>query len=335
MVGQHEPTSLDYTSKYVRIIEEENCTSFKLYKGKIQDRDLALSLHPILGTSIRDQGYMKFTPLVPFESGTPYTLICGSSLIHFEVSRPISYEPLKVNAIYPGTPEVPANILKWYIEFSRAVNPVKIYDHISFLDQDGKSIDRSILNISAGLLSPDGTLLTVWIEPGRQKQLLGPNKRLGSVFEPNQQYTLLIDSTLKDNQGYQIASDVQHLFTTTEADRTKPSLDDWLVDPVQAGSDEVLGIDTKEIIDYGSLIDAFHIKRDGQQVEGAISYDPKSKRILFSPAKKWQSGLYIIEVDHRLEDLAGNSLLHLFDRPLKGDRPQESRAKYTLSFMCK
>lgn len=335
MVGQHEPTPLDYTSEYVRIVEEENCTSFKIYKGKIHDKDLALSLQPILGTSTRDQGYMKFTPIVPFESSTPYTLICGSRLYHFEVSQPIDYEPLKVNAIYPGTPEVPANILKWYIEFSRAVNPVKIYDHISFLDQDGNPIDRSILNISAGLLSPDGTLLTVWIEPGRQKQLLGPNQRLGSVFEPHQQYTLEIDSTLKDNHGFRIVSDIRYLFTTIEADRTKPSVDDWSVDTVHLGSKEVLSIDTKELIDYGSLLDAFRIRKGGQQIDGVVSYDSNKKRILFSPEEAWQSGLYSIEVDYQLEDLAGNNLHHLFDRPIEDDQPQERKAIYTLSFTSK
>ena len=81
------------------------------------------------------------------------------------------------------------------------MNPIKIYDHIRFLDDEGKPIDRSILDLGAPLLSADGTLLTVWIEPGRQKRLLGPNRHLGSVFDIEQNYTLHISNTLKDAQG--------------------------------------------------------------------------------------------------------------------------------------
>ena len=203
--------------------------------------------------------------------------------MHFTVARSQEYEAIQVIDIYPADREVPANILKWYVHFSRPVNPVKIYDHIHFLDEEGASIDRSILNLKAPLLSDDGTLLTIWIEPGRQKRLLGPNHHLGSVFDPYENYTLKIDGSIKDMDGANMTSSVSHRFITTDADREQPSIDAWSVGSLQAHTLNPLTIAITEQVDYGSLIDAFGLYYQGRRVAGTLEYDSHGNTILFQP----------------------------------------------------
>lgn len=332
--GQSAPESLDYSPTHVRISNAHNSSELRVLKGEIADHDLAHNSPAIIGTVNRDDAFTTFSPIVPFDQETPYTLVYDGQIFHFEIARPGDQPIMMVNEIYPSAKEVPANILKWYIQFSQPVNPVKIYEHINFLDQHGKLIDRSILHLGAPLLSEDGTLLTVWVEPGRQKQLLGPNQHLGSVFEPHQQYTLYIANTLKDAQGVPIAKSVRHTFTTIEADRIKPALSNWNIAPLKVDTRQPLAITSNEHLDYGSLLDALRVLLDGDEIVGTLSYDNQTATIHFTPTENWKKGTYTVQLAYQLEDLAGNNLKHLFDRPLHKEQDELRAEQLTLSVDC-
>lgn len=332
--SQQLPENVDYSSTHLRIENNTTSTDFKVLRGTVRGYDQLHNTPAIIGTFHKDESHTTFTPLVPFDQETPYTLVYNKQAFVFQIPRSAVDVPMSVTSIYPATAQVPANILKWYIEFSKPVNPVKIYEHIQFFDQDGKAIDRSILHLAAPLLSADGTLLTVWIEPGRQKRLLGPNKHLGSVFEPAKQYTLQIAGTLKDAKGLPIGESITHHFTTTESDRIKPSIAEWQILPLQANSQTSLTITTNELLDYGSLIDAISVSYEGEQIDGTLSYDSLAKTIYFKPIEHWEKGSYTIHIETQLEDLAGNNLLHLFDRPLKEGHQKKATPERRLSVDC-
>ncbi len=335
VAGQQPPENLSYTTAHVSISNAYATSGMKVFKGEIADYNRVHNTPSIIGTTKKGDVSTTFTPLVPFDQETPYTLVCDDQFFHFEIKRSKDQPAMTVSGIYPSIDEVPANILKWYIQFSQPVNPVKIYEHINFLDHVGKPIDRSILHLCAPLLSEDGTLLTVWIEPGRQKRMLGPNRHLGSVFEPHRQYTLHIADTLKDADGVPIARGVRHTFTTTDSDRTKPSLANWVVAALQADTRQPLKITSNDHLDYGSLLDAFSISLDGHRVEGALTYDSETTTIHFTPIDKWKKGIYTIQLEYQLEDLAGNNLYHLFDRPIEKQKKEVVFEELTLSVVCK
>lgn len=334
VVGQQPPENLSYSTTHVSISNAYVTSDIKVLKGEIADYNLEHDTPSIIGAIKRGEAYTTFTPLVPFDQETPYTLICDDQFFHFKIERSEGQSTMMVSGIYPGIEEVPANILKWYIRFSLPVNPVKIYEHINFLDHEGKQIDRSILHLGAPLLSEDGTLLTVWIEPGRQKRMLGPNRHLGSVFEPHRQYTLHIADTLKDADGVPIARGVRHTFTTTDSDRTKPALANWDVATLQSDTRQPLAITTHDHLDYGSLLDAFSISLDGHIVEGVMIYDSETTVLHFTPIDKWEKGSYTIQLEYQLEDLAGNNLQHLFDRPINEQQKDVATTELTLSVVC-
>ena len=315
-VGQPPPEDFMYQRDQLRFSHSISCEEVRVIKGMVDDFDQARQSTAILGSVKNGEQYTTFIPLVSFDYDVTYSVVCDLNILHFSIARSEDDPQMEVVHIYPGVEQVPANILKWYIQFSQAVNPVKIYEHIHFLDPAGQPIDRSILNLGTPLLSSDGKLLTVWIEPGRQKRLLGPNEHLGAVFKENQSYTLLIDASLKNAEGVPMEAEVKHSFTTTAADRTKPSLDDWTVSPLQANTSQALTIAGRAQLDYGSLLDAFGVYYEDERVEGALQYNSTNATISFIPVAPWKVGPYVIRIGYQLEDLAGNNLRYLFDRPV-------------------
>ena len=321
----------EYNTKFLRIANEQISADFKVVRGAISNPEHQVERTAILGKITQGKTHTTFTPLVPFDQEVFYTVISNSQLAVFEIAKSQAYEPMEVVGIYPGTQQVPANILKWYVQFSRPVNPIKIYDHIHFLDAAGEPIDRSILDLGAPLISADGTLLTVWIEPGRQKRLLGPNRHLGSVFEEDKTYTLQIANTLKDAEGLPMEKSIRHHFRTGEPDRTKPSIVQWQVLQPMADSQQDLSIVCQEQVDYGSLLDAFSLEKGGFPIAGRLRYDSEAGMIHFAPKSNWSKGEYSIKVEGILEDLAGNNLRYLFDRPI--DESQAERTPQELLFV--
>jgi len=316
VVSQELPEGVMVNTQKLKIEKNLASKTFKVLRGNLTTHPNIGSIPEILGTIITDEEHAVFTPLIPFTKDTPYTLLLNNESFTFilpEVDKPT----FQVINIYPSIPEVPANILKWYIRFSQAVNPIKIYNHITFLDKEGNPIDRSILNLGAPLLSQDGTLLTVWIEPGRQKQLLGPNLELGGVFAPHKAYSLQIANTLKNKNGQSITLSQIHHFSTVSSDRTKPSLETWEIQETLLNTMQPLRIKTYDQLDYGSLLDALTIQYKGEIVEGTLEWNSKENIISFNPSNNWQKGSYTINVKETLEDLAGNNLTRLFDRPLE------------------
>ena len=73
----------------------------------------------------------------------------------------------------------------------------------------------------------------------------------------------------------------------------------------------------------------------GIPLEGRISTDPEEKSWRFRPLSPWKDGRHLLIVDPRLEDLAGNSLIRVFDRDLtrEEDTPADSRL-VGIEFTC-
>ena len=321
VASQQLPEGINVTTYELRISQEVQSPLKILAGDQTTNRDIR-DLRGILGTLYKENQETVFKPLVPFNTNTNYTLLFNNKVLVFSIEPAVDRRIFKVTAIYPHTDKVPANVLKWYIQFSTPVNPVKIYNHITFLDDAGNPINRSILNLGAPLLSQDGTLLTVWVEPGRQKQLLGPNLELGAVFTPHTTYGLQIAKTLKDQEGNALGKSHLHTFTTTLPDTKKPSLEQWKIIAPQASQLSTLKIKINDHLDYGSLINALSIQYEGKSLEGTLAWDGVEKLIEFTPITNWKKGSYTIYIKVTLEDTAGNNLQHLFDRPLNEARQE-------------
>lgn len=285
-------------------------TSFKLFLGtkKFDSQQQA-----VLGKTVITKNGLWFYPWVPLQRDVQYTAVWEGETKNFSIPREEEYKALEVLAVHPSSTTVPSNLLKWYIQFSRRVNPSKIYDHISLLDASGKEVERAILPLTPPLLSEDGKTLTLWMEPGRQKRDLGPNKHLGAVMQPDRAYTLVIDATLKDENGLNLQMGIQHQFKTTVPDRVSPNAELWNIKLPSRNSKEALHILFGGSLDFGSLDESFAIlKQNGEAVEGIFQYGDTS--LVFYPNLPWERGTFKLQFNKRIEDLAGNNLERSFDR---------------------
>ncbi len=329
-------TKLDFTFTTDTITVQKDASSSrvpKLYRGQIT-RDELTSATAIYGIINSTEKYYTITPLVPLDVNTRYTLFYEDNLDYFEISTESTPGSLlRVESIYPSASELPENLLKWYIKFSKPINDTQVYNHIHVVNAAGDTLKRTILPLENVLIDSSGTLLTLWVEPGRQKRGLGPNTALGGVFNAGEQYSLIVANTLKDRNGIPINAEYRKVFKTIEADRIKPSLKNWNIRIPKAHSKQVLQILLTEQLDFGSTLDRFTLfDTDGNQLQGVWSLTNSETQLNFVPAQKWLKGGYKIMADPRIEDLAGNNLDRLFDNPITPELKQKEAPSYHLEF---
>ncbi|MBQ0736143.1 Ig-like domain-containing protein [Aquimarina celericrescens] len=303
-------------SKDYLLIKKSEITTGKplVYRGEISNVEIS-SATPILGNVVEEKETIRFNPVIPFGWNQKYTLVYDSTIEHFEITLPKKYKYLSVEAIYPSIKKLPSNLLKWYFKFSKPINQPSVYDNIRFTDTNGDTLDRVILPLNNALISDNGLLLTVWVEPGRQKRGLIPNQQLGAVFEEGKEYSLIISKNLKDYEGIAMQQDYIHRFIIVNADREQPTINSWKICIPTPGTTSNLMIHfNEEPMDYGSTLSSIRIiDPQKKEIKGDLKLINNEKTLVFKPLQPWKKGHYQISIDVSLEDLAGNNLNRLFD----------------------
>ncbi len=334
ILGMFSQTTPKFTfnKTHLTIKDEFNLSNnLKVYRGQIPQEELD-PMHPILGTIQIDKAELRFTPLVPFGWNQEYTLIYKNTIEYFILEIPEVYDYLKVKAIYPSAKSLPSNLLKWYVQFSHPINEVHVYDYIRFINSQGDTLSRTILSLENALVSEDGKLLTVWIEPGRQKRDLIPNKQLGPVFEKDAMYQLIVQKDIKDRQGVSMQKDFTHSFQITNADRIQPNISSFKILPPEHNNNLVIYFE--EPMDYGSTINNFKIiNSEKKEIHGEWQLTNNESTLIFTPKYSWKKGVYQVLIDSSLEDLAGNNLNRLFDSEVSISDIQQLLIEYKLEFI--
>lgn len=288
----------------------------------------------ILGRWKQQGDSLSFKPLVPFRPGLTYTLqLANQQLLHFKVPLPPHYQAVSIEAIHPAAEQFPANLLKVHLYFSGPIAATNIYQHIHLTDSTGQRLDRVFLPLQPPLWNEDRSRLSLWIEPGRTKRALGPNQRLGPVLVPGARYWIRIDRSLGDALGQPLATDYTFGFRARAADREKPTIASWDIQlpeteqaPVRILFPEPMDAVTTQ--NYLYVVDA-----NRQAVAGTSQLRFEDKAWEFWPAAPWQMDSYELVIDHRIEDLAGNNLNRLFDRPpgqAASVPPRETRLPFSV-----
>ncbi|MDH7445543.1 Ig-like domain-containing protein [Aquimarina sp. 2201CG14-23] len=306
--------------------------SVLVYKGQISEHQLS-DATPILGKVVEKQEYIQFVPMVPFVLDQKYTLVYDNIIDYYTIPIPPNYLYPQIKEIYPSASTLPSNLLKWYVRFSKPISDIHVYDHIKFLNASGDTISRAALPLENALVSDDSTLLTIWIEPGRQKRGLKPNKKLGAVFVVGETYTLLVSKRIKDTKGVSMQENYSHSFLITSSDRLSPNVKDWKIKAPVMNSVVDLEIQCNEAMDYGSTIDRIKIfNSDHIEIQGIWACRDKETLLAFTPIDPWKKDHYQILFDPSIEDLAGNNLERLFDSNINNSLPKNISSDYILNF---
>lgn len=225
--------------------------------------------------------------------------------------------PAGIDRVYPSADLLPENLLRFYVYFSQPMEREKIWDHIALLDGDGDVVPGAFIENRFDLWSPDDTRLTVLFDPGRVKTGLVAHDTMGRALEPGKAYTLQVRPTAKTRAGCAMTEGFEKPFHAVAADFDAPDLSAWQITAPAAGTRDPLTLHVNGAMDHISL--AYRIRvadQNGVKLKGALRLGENEASWIFTPKTPWGTEAHQIEVNTTLEDIAGNRLTGLFDRPL-------------------
>jgi hypothetical protein len=272
-------------------------------------------------------GALKFEPAFPLDAGRPYqvrfdpagVIAAGSDarvgLLEATVALPASTAvPSTVVArVYPSGDVVPENLLRMYIEFSAPMGRRSGLEYMKLLDDGGKEIEGAFLPLDYEFWSPDHRRFTVFFDPGRVKDGILPNRKMGRALHPGRQATLVISRDWRDEHGQPLKEEFRRVFRVAPPDTQPLETSSWRIEAPKAGSRDGVVVTFPESLDHGLLMRALGIVRAGDTVEGEIAVDAHETRWTFVPKAAWQAGDYDLLALDILEDLAGNEIGRAFE----------------------
>ncbi len=275
--------------------------------------------NPVLGTyEFRDKS-LVFKPAFPLIEGKEYvatlTMPNGESVsATYKVPAPKRSVPT-ISAIYPSGDVLPANHLKFYIQFSEPMQRGDIFHYFRLENvTTGTDVPRPFRHTE--LWSADEKQLTLWFHPGRQKTGVNLNVEIGAVLTEGDQYRLVVSKEFPSSTGVTMKDDVSKSFRAGPADHTQPDYKTWKLVTPNSETKDPLVCNLNEPLDWALLHSQLHIEDvNGNNVYGTVAIDNNDSRWLFVPDNPWNEGGYRLAIGSVLEDLAGNSV----ERPFEVD----------------
>lgn len=220
----------------------------------------------------------------------------------------------KVARILPASNRLPANLLKFYIEFSQPMREGRaIFDQIHLRNEDGMEVEAPWRRQE--LWSNDGRRLALWIHPGRIKRGVNLRETMGPVLLPGQRYRLVIDGGVRSAVGRPLGRDVVKEFATLDEDHVMPDPRRWELRLPRAGTREALRVTADECLDWALLHRCQWLEdAGGEKLAGELRVGSDGASWSWTPKQTWRAGNYDLCVDEWLEDLAGNTPARPFER---------------------
>jgi Big-like domain-containing protein len=279
-------------------------------------------LPPMLGRYDTKSGLLSFEPQFALDPGITYRAEFHPGQLpgeHNRKAHPIvslfrlpavrAVPTTIVRQVFPTSQTVPENLLKFYIHFSAPMSRGHIYEHIHLRSDGGLEVELPFLEIDEELWDPTMTRLTLFIDPGRIKRGVRPLEEIGPALEAGRNYSLVIDSELKDAVGNPLQAVFEKYFRVVAADRDPPDPAHWKVQTPQAATRVPLVVTFPEPMDQALAQRAIHVaKSSGDPVEGNVALQDQERQWVFTPADPWSPGAYRLVVPTTLEDLAGNNI---------------------------
>jgi hypothetical protein len=301
-------------------------------------------------------GSVTFTPLYPFDPGRAYRVRVDPSKLLTAVASakavgpPRSTEILTsivklpaaatkpaadVAAIYPSVAVVPENLLRMYVEFSAPMGSRKAGEFVRLLDRTSGSdtvVEEAFLPVEADFWSPDHRRYTLFLDPGRVKRGILPNRERGRPLRAGHAYALAIAAEWPDENGQPLKAAFRHEFTAGPAIASGIDASAWRITPPTPGTRDRLVVEFDRALDHAVVARALGVERDGIAVDGAGSVEAGDTRWVFVPRAAWPPGVYRLTAQPFLEDPQGNQIDRAFEVVV--DTPREPNPEpYRIPFV--
>ncbi len=282
-------------------------------------------LAPMAGRFVREGEAICFVPRFPFLGATRYSVVLGGVEVG-TLLRPLRAGPAttRVVGIYPSAGCVPLNLLKIYVHFSAAMSEGESAGAVHVRRADtGELLDGVFLPMDPELWDRRRRRLTLLLDPGRIKRGLAPHEEAGYPLADGIPVVVTVEAGFRDAEGRALMTGSQRSYQVGPAVRTPVDPALWRCDAPASGSMGPLTVHFERALDHALLQHSLAVahRRDGP-VAGRSSIGPDERSWEFAPSAPWGRGRYLVTVDPRLEDLAGNSLARVFDRDLT--RPEDA-----------
>ncbi|MEO1035868.1 MAG: hypothetical protein AAFX44_09945 [Pseudomonadota bacterium] len=232
-----------------------------------------------------------------------------------------------VTDVYPSGSRLPANLLRFYVYFSKPMNREQVISAVTLRDSDDLPVDGAFLPTRFALWSDDSRRLTLLLDPGRVKTGLRAHDELGRALVAGDTYTLRIGDAAEDASGCTLQAAFDKPFKVVAPLVRQPSLAAWQLDVPTAGTREPLLVTLDGPYDHLSLAYRLRVRAgDDTTVPGRIELADNERVWQFTPRNAWRERSYTLAVERELEDLAGNRLGALFDQPLADRGPEPTNA---------
>lgn len=302
---------------------------FRVYVGEQLPEDPTIPA--IVGQHTIEGNQFIFKPRFDPPPGVSYTAVFEVSKAHqltgrsglqarqatiqktFDVLPLASISGNEIAGVYPTADTLPANLLRMYIYFEQPMGLDNPHDHVELTDDSGQVINTPFVEITEGLWNNNRTRLTLFFHPGRVKRGVGPNMTMGTVLQPGKSYQLSFDPDWKDAMGRFIGTTAVKSFFVADAERTMIDSKSWIVRSPKPGTRKALIVDWPKPLDHALAKRMIRVMYRGVEVELNTELLNDEKQLQLVPLDIWRLGNYYLVIDPLLEDLAGNTPLHLFD----------------------
>jgi hypothetical protein len=277
---------------------------------------------------------LVFRPIFPFDPGREYDVaIDGEQTLRFKRPAPKLVPSTSVMRVFPTSDTLPANQLRLYIEFSAPMSRDGGLPYVHLLDADGSEVTDAFLPLDADFWNRERTRYTLFLDPGRVKRGILPNREMGRALVAGKRYSIVVDSTWRDGRGQPLVAPATKDFLARAADLKPIRLDGWTVTAPPAGTRDPLVVRFPEPLDHGLLRRAIDVEGAAASITGSITVGNAEREWRFVPDSAWAAGAYRIVVLDILEDLAGNRV----NRPFEVDRFERvdsvaAPSRFTLPF---
>ena len=292
---------------------------------------LESELPNVLGRYSVQDGQVIFAPRYPLSTRTSYSVEFRPKVIGYNseaLSATLRLEPgpatadTRVRHIYPSADVLPANLLKFYIEFSRPMSRGMGTEYIHLLRSDGTTVEDPFPQIGVELWDAAQRRFTLLLDPGRIKRGIRINEEMGLPLVPGTSYRLVIDAAWPDADGKPLAEGYAKTFRVTEPDHTSPDPASWSIELPAAESRDPIAVVFPESLDAAltrRLI--WLVDPEAEEVPGRVTLENDERRWLLHPDTPWIAGAYSLRSNPRLEDLAGNQIRRPFERDVNTSAP--------------
>ena len=284
-----------------------------------------------------------FVPRFPFVDGMRYSLLVdagGDGVPEvWEVLRPeaASTPTAEVVAIYPTAATLPVNLLRVYVHFSAPMSEGCAGTAIRVCrDDTGETLDGVFLPPEPELWDRERRRLTMLLDPGRIKRGLVPNLEMGYPLIEGVPIRVIVGAGFRDAAGQRLRAGSERRYEIGPTLRSRLDPAGWRLVSPQAGSKDPVVVVFDRPLDHGLLLHGLRVcDGTGEPLEGAVEPGVAEQSWRFTPYSPWEKGDYRLVIDPRLEDVAGNTPVRVFDRDIsqpEDDPPHE--AGLSVSFPC-